>query len=111
MRPTTVRFEIPAPCLRWPQSDALADRLIALVQSRDCKRLILDFGRADFVTAAALGKLIAVRKALLSRGKRVVLWNLRPQVYEVLCVTGLVKLFDVRRAGVSGTLRPNFILC
>ncbi len=105
MRPrTTVRFEVRARILRWPESHAIGDRLISLAQERECEKLILDLGRVSYVTATALGKLIAVRQELVSRGKTLVLKNVRRHVYEVLCVTGLEEIFDVRRPAVKHLL-------
>jgi anti-anti-sigma factor len=97
MRPNaTARFEIPARILRWPECDALGNRLISLIHDRECKKLILDFGLVDSMTATALGSLIAVRNELLSRGKKMIIRNVRPQVYEVLRVARVAKLFDAR---------------
>lgn len=100
-----MRFEIPTRTFRWPESDFLGDCLISLVQDRRCRRLIVDFGQVEFVTATALGKLVAVRKVLLSRGTNMVLRNLHPLVYDVFRVTRLAALFDVPVPTVERLLR------
>jgi len=74
--------------LLWPTVERLDKKLLAI----DRERLDLDFRDVDFITAAALGKLITVR-----RKRNLVFHNVQPAVYNVFEVTGVSALFDMDR--------------
>jgi anti-anti-sigma factor len=89
---TEVRLS--AECLGEPAVHETQRTLLRLAGS---KRLRLDFGAAGPLTGSALGVLVAVRRRVRSAGGQLVLANLSPAHHEVLRVTGLDRLFGVRR--------------
>jgi anti-anti-sigma regulatory factor len=62
-------------------------------------RLILDLGSVTYLTAAALGGLIALREQLRSCGVDLRLCGVGPLPYDVFEATGLTRLFDIREGG------------
>jgi anti-anti-sigma factor len=65
---------------------------------KSCKRaLYLDLSGFENPTAAGLGQLVTLHKRLLASGGRLVLCNVGEAAYEVLAVTRLTEVFDVRR--------------
>ena len=72
--------------LLWPDVDRIENKLLAVGQ----KKLDLDFSEVEFVTGAALGKLLALRPKLDMTFK-----NVRPEVYEVFQITGLSRVFAI----------------
>jgi anti-anti-sigma factor len=63
-----------------------------------CRRdLVLDLGEERMLTAGGLGQLVALNRRLRASGGRLVLCNVGGKAYEVLQVTRLTELLDVRR--------------
>lgn len=56
---------------------------------------VLDFADVVAVDAAGLGTLVALRGWAEARGAKIKLSNLRPQVEEVLELTGLKPVFEI----------------
>lgn len=74
----------------------LGKELFRLVEEEDRKSLLLNFSSVDFLSSAALGKLITLDKKVKSHGGKLKLSNIRPEIYEVFAITRLNKLFDIR---------------
>jgi anti-anti-sigma factor len=72
------------------------DHLLALVGGLKAGRLLLDFGNVAYLNAATLGLLVLLHTRLQARGRRLIVCNLAPHLYEVFEVTNLHRLFDVR---------------
>ena len=64
------------------------------VDSRD--KLLLNFSSVDFLSSAALGKLITLDKKMKAHGGTLKLSNIRPEIYEVFAITKLNRLFDIK---------------
>ena len=64
------------------------------VDSRD--KLLLNFSAVDFLSSAALGKLITLDKKMKAHGGTLKLSNIRPDIYEVFAITKLNRLFDIK---------------
>ena len=60
------------------------------------KNLLLNFSSVEFLSSAALGKLITLDKKVKANGGRLKLSNIRPEIYEVFAITKLNKLFDIK---------------
>jgi anti-sigma B factor antagonist len=74
----------------------LGDELASLVEQDGHKRVLLDFTNVDFLSSAALNKLIVLdRKAKAASGV-IKLCNLKPELREVFVITRLIQLFDIR---------------
>ena len=51
----------------------------------------------DFLSSAALGKLITLDKKMKAHGGALKLSNIRAEIYEVFAITKLNRLFDIRK--------------
>jgi len=70
--------------------------LFALVELDNRKTILLDFAGVEFLSSAALGKLITFdRKVKTSKG-RLKMCGVAPGILEVFQVTKLNKVFDIR---------------
>lgn len=74
----------------------LGQELFQLVEKEERSRLLLNFSTVDFLSSAALGKLITLDKKVKARGGKLKLSNIRPEIYEVFMITNLNKLFDIK---------------
>ena len=74
--------------------DLLVD-LFRLVDELGRRKILLNFGNVEFLSSAALGKLITMnRKVQAVRGK-LVLCNISREIREVFEITKLDKLFTI----------------
>ncbi|MBX7168355.1 MAG: STAS domain-containing protein [Pirellulales bacterium] len=70
--------------------------LFQLVETENRKKILLNFNTVDFLSSAALGKLITLDKKVKAHGGTLKLCNIRPEIYEVFAITKLNKMFDIR---------------
>ena len=82
----------------------LGDELFGLVEKSGVKSLLLDFGRVEFLSSAALNKLILLDKKVRQHEGRLKLCNLRPEIHEVFVITRLNQLFEILDT-VDGALK------
>ena len=80
----------------------LGDELFALVEQEGIKSLLLDFGRVEFLSSAALNKLIMLDKKVKEHDGQLKLCNLRPEIEEVFVITRLNQLFEITSTVESG---------
>ena len=78
--------------------EALARRLTALAGGLGHPPVTLDLGGVNALSSAALGKLVALHRAVRAGGGRVTLTNLTPAVRRTLRVTRLDAILDIRAA-------------
>ncbi len=70
--------------------------LFSLIEHDNRKSILLNFSNVEFLSSAALGKLITLdRKVKASKG-RLKMSNIRPEIFEVFQITKLNKVFDIR---------------
>lgn len=74
----------------------LGQELFALVEQDKRTKIILNFSAVEFLSSAALGKLITLNKKSHTAGAVLKLSNIRPEIYEVFAITKLNKLFDIK---------------
>jgi len=67
----------------------LMDRLEA-----EPKNVVLNFATVGFVNSSNIAKLLRMRKMMVASGKKLVLCDVNTQVWGVLLVTGLDKIFE-----------------
>jgi anti-anti-sigma factor len=72
------------------------EQLLSLVLELHQEQLTLDFGKVKLVTSQGLSMLVGLHKRLEAEGRRLVITNLLPQVYDVFSITHLNTLLDVR---------------
>jgi anti-sigma B factor antagonist len=75
----------------------IGDQLFSLVDQDGLRKLLLNFGNVEYLSSAALGKLITLNKKLQGVGGRLVLCNIDPQIYEVFEITRLDKFFNIQK--------------
>ena len=75
----------------------IGEQLFDLVDNQGKKKLLLNFGNVEFLSSAALGKLITLNKKLQAVGGRLILCNIDPQIYEVFEITKLDKFFNIQK--------------
>jgi anti-sigma B factor antagonist len=75
----------------------LGQEMFRLVEGDGRDRLLLDFACVEFLSSAALGKLITLDKKMKAHGGTLKLSNIRPEIYEVFSITKLNRLFDIRK--------------
>jgi anti-sigma B factor antagonist len=75
----------------------IGEQLFSLVDEVGRRKLLLNFGNVEFLSSAALGKLIALHKKLQAVGGRLILCNIDPEIYEVFEITRLDKFFNIQK--------------
>jgi anti-sigma B factor antagonist len=73
----------------------IGDQLFSLVDEAGRRKLLLNFANVEYLSSAALAKLITLNKKLQQAGGRLILCNIDPQIYEVFEITKLDKLFNI----------------
>tara|TARA_B100000029_G_scaffold416935_1_gene421388 strand:+ start:53 stop:406 length:354 start_codon:yes stop_codon:yes gene_type:complete len=75
---------------------ALGLELFALVEKENRKKILLNFSTVEFLSSAALGKLINLDKKVKVNSGILKLSNIRPEIYEVFAITKLNRIFDIK---------------
>ena len=73
----------------------IGDQLFSLVDEVGRRKLLLNFVNVEYLSSAALAKLITLNKKLQQAGGRLIMCNIDPQIYEVFEITKLSKLFNI----------------
>lgn len=73
----------------------IGNELFSLVDDDGCKRIVLDFSNVDYLSSAALGKLITMDKKVKAAKGKLRLCSVKPEIYEVFAITKLNKLFSM----------------
>jgi len=92
---TVVRF-VDRKILDEASIQELGQELFQLVEGENRTKLVLNFSKVDFLSSAALGKLISLEKKVKLRKGKLKLTNIRPEIYEVFVITKLNKVFDIK---------------
>lgn len=88
----------------------LGEELLQLVEKDGSKDLLLDFSSVEFLSSAALNKLIILDKKVKSKSGQLKLCNMMPEIREVFVITRLNQLFDIvdtREKAMDGFQRSN----
>lgn len=73
----------------------LGDELVALVEGEQRKNLVLSFTNVEFLSSAALNKLIVLNNKVKAAQGKLKLCGLRPEILEVFKITRLNQLFVI----------------
>ncbi len=73
----------------------LGDELFELAGDDDHSSLLLNFSQVEFLSSAALNKLILLDRAVKKQGAKLKLCCLRPEIQEVFDITRLDRMFDI----------------
>ncbi len=80
----------------------IGEQLFSLVDELGRRKVLLNFKNVEFLSSAALGKLITLNRKLQSAGGKLVLCEIDPQIYEVFEITKLNKLFTINNDEQGG---------
>jgi anti-sigma B factor antagonist len=83
------------------------DRLLAIALAPGHAQLVLDFGNVEYISSAAIGTLVVLRRKLLASGRHLTLRNMRPAVHEVFTISKLDELLDVQPEEPEGRTRDG----
>lgn len=78
--------------LPGPKLDLTLKTLAEILVAPSYEDLVLDLGAVEFPTAAGVGQLVRLQSRAKALGRRVVLTNVQPIVYEVFVVCRVVEL-------------------
>lgn len=73
----------------------IGQELFNLVEEEGAANLVLNFNNVEYLSSAALGKLITLNKKVKSADGQLKLCAIKPQIFEVFVITKLNKLFDI----------------
>jgi anti-sigma B factor antagonist len=76
---------------------SLGQELFALVEIDNRRSIVLNFTDVEFLSSAALGKLITLDRKVKAAKGRLKMSNIRPEILEVFQITKLNKVFDIRK--------------
>lgn len=82
--------------------EELGDELFGLVENDGKKQLLLNFTGVEFLSSAALNKLIILDKKVKSNGGKLVLSDMRQEIKEVFAITRLDQLFTISDSEAAG---------
>ena len=92
---TVVRF-VDRKILDAANIQDLGEELFALVEQESRQKLLLNFASVEFLSSAALNKLIVLDKKVKAIGGMLKLSDLAPEIYDVFVITRLNQLFDIK---------------
>src|SRR5215204_4780396 len=65
----------------------IGEQLLSLVDDEGHRKVLLNFSNVEYLSSAALCKLITLNKKLQNQVGRLILCNIDPQIYEVFEIT------------------------
>jgi len=75
----------------------IGEQLFSLVDEEGWRKILLNFSNVEYLSSAALGKLITLNKKLTQAGGKLILCNIDAQIYEVFEITKLDKFFKIMK--------------
>lgn len=73
----------------------IGNQLFGLVDEERRTKIVLDFSNVEYLSSAALGKLITMEKKVKTGKGKLRLCCIRPEIYEVFAITKLNRLFKI----------------
>lgn len=80
----------------------IGDDLFRLVDELGRRKILLNFGNVEFMSSAALGKLIQLHRKLLSVQGKLVLCNIAKSIMEIFEITKLNKMLTIAPNETAG---------
>jgi anti-sigma B factor antagonist len=80
----------------------IGEQLFRLVDELGRTKLLLNFGNVEYLSSAALGKLITLNRKVNGTGGKLILCSIAPQIEEVFEITKLNRVFAIRKDEQSG---------
>ena len=75
----------------------IGEQLFSLIDELGRNKILLNFKNVEFLSSAALGKLITLNRKVQAAGGKLVLCGIDAQIYEVFEITKLNKLFTIKK--------------
>ena len=91
---TVVRF-VDRRILDEQNIQAIGEQLYALVDDEGRSHVLLNFDNVEYLSSAALGKLITLNKKIRAVSGQLKLCSIKPEIYEVFEITKLNKVFQI----------------
>ena len=91
----TVVYFLDKRILDEPTIQVIAEQLFRLVDQEDRRKLLLNFSDVEYLSSAALGKLINLHNKLQAQQGELVMCSVFAQILEVLAVTKFDKVFKI----------------
>lgn len=76
-------------------ADSLRTELDRLIDENPGKELILDFSNVNFIDSSGLGVLLGRYKKIYSKGNKIYIKDVQPQVKRILELSGITRLINV----------------
>ena len=73
----------------------IGDQLFELVDDLGKKKLLLNFANVEYLSSAALGKLMTLNKKVKTAGGELRLCNIKAEIKEVFSITKLDKMLRI----------------
>jgi anti-sigma B factor antagonist len=77
---------------------AIGQNLFDLIDVDGRKKIVLDFSQVEYLSSAALGKLITMDKKAKASKAKLRLCSIRSEIYEIFEITRLNKIFDIKKS-------------
>lgn len=78
--------------------EEMGEEITQLIDKDKMKHILLNFDGVEFLSSAALNKLILVDKKVKEVGGQLRLCSLRAEIMEVFTLTRLNRVFDIRKS-------------
>jgi anti-sigma B factor antagonist len=91
----TVVYFLDKRILDEPTIEVIAEQLFSLVDQDGRRKLLLNFSDVEYLSSAALGKLINLQNKLDAGQGKLAMCSVFPQILEVLAVTKFDKIFKI----------------
>jgi anti-sigma B factor antagonist len=86
----------------WPSVDEVGSILLGLTEELEGRQLVLDFGDVDYLSGAALEKLVVLQRKAAAEGSTLIIDNVSSYLLEIFSVTGLTGIIDVNPSSFAG---------
>ena len=74
----------------------IGNQLFSLVDQDMRRKIVLDFTNVEYLSSAALGKLLTMEKKVRAAGGKLRLCSIRADILEVFKITKLDKVFTIK---------------
>jgi anti-sigma B factor antagonist len=91
----TVVYFLDKRILDEPTIQVIAEQLFSLVDQDGRRKVLLNFSNVEYLSSAALGKLINLHNNLDAGQGKLAMCSVFPQILEVLAVTKFDKIFKI----------------
>lgn len=71
------------------------DQLKSLVEQSGHQRILLNFSKVEYLSSAALGKLMVLRKQIEAIRGKLALTDIDPTIFEAFKITGFDRIFQI----------------